>query len=97
MGAAVDEFERFHPFLRRSVFASASGVRSCDFDDDSDSSPYSIAGTVIRLCHLWCWAMSSELEDGLAAALIPDHLSHPHGCGWGEKLRMGLQALGDDA
>ena len=39
-----------------------------------------MAGTVFHLCHLWCWAVSSELADGLAAALILilGHLSHRH-------------------
>jgi hypothetical protein len=76
------------------------GVRcsvSCDSDHDSDSSPCSTAGTVFHMFHLWCWAVSSEPAHGLAAALILilGHLSHRHGCGWGERLRIGLQVLGD--
>ena len=37
-------------------------------------------------------AVSSELADGLASALVFGHLGHRHGCGW---VRLGLQVLGD--
>ena len=63
---AIDNLALFKPQLLphemdagpsfSSVFASASGVRSCDSNLDSDPNPCSTAGTVICLCHLWCWA-----------------------------------------